>query len=104
MALIDSRNRESAPSPFSTTGRGRVIVPPSNGLRHSNPLTWTRYSKDANYSISGLGATRQFKRHPGKHFPMVTAQWRESPAEADRAAKAALREHARTSTGAAKSL
>jgi hypothetical protein len=96
MAIIDSRNKDA---------RGRTIVPErESSLRHSNPLTWARYSKDVNYSVSGLGSTRTFKSHPGKHIPMRVATWRESPAEADRAARAAVRAHRKSQSGAFKSL
>lgn len=72
-----------------------------------DPRTWSAYSKDANYSISGLGSTRRFKRYPGKQFPMAAAVWRESPASAERAAKDAKRNLAndnKTASGAVKSL
>jgi hypothetical protein len=81
---------------------------PMNDARHAaNPATWAGYSRNANYSLSGLGSTRQFKAHPNKYFPMAAAIWQESPASADRAAKDALRALAKSKkseTGAAKSL
>jgi hypothetical protein len=73
----------------------------------ANPLSWTAYSKDVNISISGLGSTRSFKRYPGKSFPMAAAIWKESPAEANAAMKAAERAAAKakkSATGAALSL
>jgi hypothetical protein len=73
----------------------------------ANPLTWTALSKDVNITISGLGSTRQFKRYPGKSFPMAAAVWKESPAEAERATKAAEKAAAKakkSASGAALSL
>lgn len=116
--MIDSRNgkargrtdRQKA-AIASSRDAGRIaenkIADLEDRRRSSNPLTWTKYSKDVNVSIAGLGSTRTFKSHPGKPIPMRAATWRESPAEADRAAKQALRAKAKankTRTGAAKSL
>lgn len=73
----------------------------------ADPGRWDALSKDVNYSISGLGSTRRFKRYPGKVFPMAAAVWRESAAEADRAAKAAVKAAAnanKTASGAVTSL
>lgn len=123
-ALKQSRNAAPArPSKGKAVEPEPVIVPPI-GFDHepkaplqdqpllpaqaaANPLTWTAYSKDVDVSISGLGSTRQFKRYPGKSFPMAAAVWRESPAEAERAMKAAEKAAAKarkSASGAALSL
>lgn len=116
MTIIDSRKRDARGRtvvPSSDDDNDRSVVPSSDDecltarRRAANPLTWTRYSKDVDYSISGLGSTRRFKRYPGKTFPMAAAVWRESAAEADRAAKAALAAKAnanKTASGAVTSL
>lgn len=108
MALIDSRIKRNGRT-VVTTDAAAIAEAKITDLskRASNPLTWDRYSKDVDWSISGLGSTRRFKRYPGKTFSMAAAQWRDSPAEADAAAKAALKAKAnegKTKSGAATSL
>lgn len=121
LANLKQRRRE----PITSKGKGKSapkVVPPVTFDHEppkpvaytplaarpvASPLTWGRYSKDVNLTISGLGSTRSFKRYPGKSFPMAAAVWRESPAEADRAMKAGLKAAAaahKTATGAATSL
>lgn len=86
MAVYDSRNRTRnefghVVVPISGTDDDIERINAAERRRSSNPLNWKRTECDI--SVSGLGAYRTYRSHPGRIFPSTALTVRDTGATAD---------------------